>query len=269
MLSREMMGVLALGVLWVNTLLIAGAALKELGKLRALAKRLEALGLARGRVTKSAGSALATFTVEQLGRLTAAEPPAILFHDRGWKSTIAGGELTTDSGANITIEASPANGDADGDSDGDAEVWIDDARIAGAAACEDLTAFERAAEPARKAKGFARSIVVDVREGATVWAARGFVATLDPLAWCSKKSLLCVVFVAVELALAAAVTRAALFEPRFGLVSTLGGAAGLAYFLLVQPAGTWLRDRVRPPSRAFVLGRWARPDAARRAQVAR
>ena len=50
----------------------------------------------------------------------------------------------------------------------------------------------------------------------------------------------------------------ALWPPVFGLVSTLGGALCLAFFLIVQPAGTALRDAVRVPSRAIVRGQWKR-----------
>jgi hypothetical protein len=58
-------------------------------------------------------------------------------------------------------------------------------------------------------------------------------------------------------------------------VSTLGGAACLGFFLIVQPAGTALRDAVRLPSRAWLRGRWMRsapvqepsaPPTAERAQ---
>ena len=51
------------------------------------------------------------------------------------------------------------------------------------------------------------------------------------------------------LAAAAGCTALALRAPVFGPVSTVGGAACLAYFLLVQPAGTALRDFARAPRR--------------------
>ncbi len=44
---------------------------------------------------------------------------------------------------------------------------------------------------------------------------------------------------------AAACTALALRPPVFGAVSTAGGVAGLAFFLLVQPLGTALRDHAR------------------------
>jgi hypothetical protein len=44
---------------------------------------------------------------------------------------------------------------------------------------------------------------------------------------------------------AAACTTLALWPPVFGRISTVGGLAGLAFFLLVQPLGTALRDHAR------------------------
>jgi hypothetical protein len=47
---------------------------------------------------------------------------------------------------------------------------------------------------------------------------------------------------------AAGCSALALSAPVFGPVSTVGGAACLAFFLLVQPLGTALRDRARAPA---------------------
>ena len=47
-----------------------------------------------------------------------------------------------------------------------------------------------------------------------------------------------------------------LHPPVFGLVSTIGAALGLAFFLLVQPAGTALRDAVKLPSAPITRGTW-------------
>ncbi len=49
---------------------------------------------------------------------------------------------------------------------------------------------------------------------------------------------------AVILGAATGITWLALTPPVFGPISTLGGAMGLAYFLLVQPAGVMLRRRL-------------------------
>ncbi|HZO12649.1 MAG TPA: hypothetical protein VFB62_05315, partial [Polyangiaceae bacterium] len=56
-------------------------------------------------------------------------------------------------------------------------------------------------------------------------------------------------------------TYLALYPPIFGTVSIVGGALGLVFFLLVQPAGTAIRDAVRVPSVAQLRGSWVRPKS--------
>jgi hypothetical protein len=84
------------------------------------------------------------------------------------------------------------------------------------------------------------------------------VATFDPRPWIDRKIALAALFIIGDVALAAACSAVALRPPRFGLVSTLGGAACLGFFLIAQPAGTALRDAVLLPSRAWLRGRWIR-----------
>jgi hypothetical protein len=60
------------------------------------------------------------------------------------------------------------------------------------------------------------------------------------------------------LAVAGACTAVALTPPAFGTISKIGAALCLAFFLLVQPAGTAVREAVRAPSRALLRGRWSR-----------
>jgi hypothetical protein len=274
MLSKELMGLLALGILWVNTLLIAGAAYKELAALAARRRRLvdlgdrdEGEGLLRARVVRGSGpgGALAVHRIEQIGRAAAGEGArAILFNDRSAAGEIFGGVAErAPGGAPIEVEPSDR-----------AEIWLPPADLDRAAACASDEAFDRAFADARKAKGFARTVEaaapVEVylfgllrpkgkglalgppREGALL------VAAFDPRPWLGRKMALVTAFILGEIALSAACTAAALHPPRFGLVSTLGGAACLVFFLLAQPAGTAVRDRVLVPSRTFLRGRWQR-----------
>jgi hypothetical protein len=81
-------------------------------------------------------------------------------------------------------------------------------------------------------------------------------SAFDPRRWLAGKALLLALFVVAETAAAAACTFVALSPPPFGLVSTIGGALCLAFFLLVQPAGTMVRDAVQTPSRSLLGGRW-------------
>nr|AYM54525.1 hypothetical protein [Racemicystis crocea] len=278
MLSKEIMGLLALWILWINTLLIAAAAYKEVARLRARQKQLapragEGAALVKARVVRGEGpgGAIAAHRVEQLGRAGAEQKGlrTIAFNDRDHGAALFGGALAIEGhDGEIALAASEQ-----------AELWLPADRVANAAACASDEVFDKAYAEARKARGFARTVSTPIdanselfvfgriaRDGAgcALCAADDgglLIATFDPRPWLARKIGLGLLFIVAELAIAAALTWLALRPPVFGLVSTLGGALCLAYFLLVQPAGTWLRDALRPPSRAFLRGRWVRSAA--------
>src|SRR5262245_19989716 len=125
MLSNEAMGVLALAILWVNTLLIAAAAGKELLSLLArkrLMKRLRSgdtgIGLIEGRVirTNGPGSSLACHKVDQIGRQanSRGDRRSILFADRSQSSEVFGGTVALREPA-VEVEVHGA---------APAEVWL-------------------------------------------------------------------------------------------------------------------------------------------------
>jgi hypothetical protein len=255
MLSREVMGALALAILWVNTLLIAAAALKraaELGRMR------RAFGaVAKGTVVTGDGpaGALAALEIEQVGRLSAGANPQILFHDRAHACRIFGGRVAFEGGAEVDV--APAEEGA--------EVWIDAPSVARPAGCPSEAAFDAACSEARKARGFSRSVSTPILAGEKVFLApangarAGLVSKLDPRTWIARRTALAYAFAGAEVLVAAACTAASLQAPLFGTVSTAGAAAGLVFFLLVQPAGTSVRDALRPPSRAPRHDQWTRP----------
>src|SRR6185436_7948046 len=99
MLTRETMGVLALAILWVNTLLVAAAALKQAGEhtsrlraLRSISPGDEGEGLLHGRIEEGLGpgGALACHEVEQIGRAASEQggQRAILFGDRSFRGAV-------------------------------------------------------------------------------------------------------------------------------------------------------------------------------------
>jgi hypothetical protein len=275
MLSKELMGVLALAILWVNTLLIAAAAWKEIAALTGRRRRLvpvsgdAGVGLVRARVTKGAGpgGALAVQRIEQLGRAATRDDGGrrvIHFADRSAVGEVFGGTVTRDDGdVEIVVEA-----------DASAEVWVSATTLAANGACASDEAFDRAFADAKKAKGYVRAVegaalgevylfgqLRPMGKGLALAAAKPgglLVATFDPRPWIDRKIALATLFIAFDLALSAACTAVALWPPRFGLVSTLGGAACLGFFLTAQPAGTALREALRLPSRAWLRGRWIR-----------
>ena len=262
MLSREVMGLLALAILWVNTLLVAGAAGRQIVDLLALRRRLR--GALEGRVASGLGpaGALATHVVEQLGRQAAddRDRPAIAFTDRRYGGECHGGVVETSSGP-VHVPAIDEAG---------VEIWPDPGALAAAAAGRG--GFAAAYDQAKKAKGFARTVSTDVAAGARVWVVLdgpgAIVSAIDPRRWCTRKIALLVGFVLGALAIAGGCTAVALWPPHFGTISTVGGALCLAYFLLIQPAGTAVRDAVLRPSRAILRGSWIGPSASDGADAA-
>lgn len=258
-LPYEWLGALALAILWVNTLLVAAAALQQrrgLGVLRArLAAARRSGALVEGIVEEGhgPGGALAVRRIEQIGRaMTVAGPDRILFTDRRASAESFGGRVRVGSGATLGIEAGIP-----------LEVWIDD----GAPARRDETDFDRAWSRASTHKG-----VVCICEQAIVQGARVFVdrsaeplriATMDPLAFVDRKRALLAAFAVFALLGAAAVTVVACWPPLFGPVSTLGAVLAVAYFLGIQPLGTSARDAARLPPERLLGGVWSRPERGR------
>lgn len=280
MLGREFMGLLALGVLWVNAALVLAVAFHQLANVRALARRMakaKARGeLVRGVVESCEGGRIAVRRIRQIGRaMTTKGPDRILFTDGPQSFEVLGGIVRTDDGATVTVEpAQPA----------ESEVWIDEARAADGVSCRDAAAFDEAWRPASTFKGFARDVELEVRTGDRVWVVgvrRGdrvgagegvplLVSMVDPFAFCASRTWLLVGFLAGSAAALVAVTALALWPPHFGLVSTIGGALCVVYFLGIQPIGTAVRDAVKTPARRLVGARWQRPapSAGERAAAA-
>jgi hypothetical protein len=250
MLSREVMGALALAILWVNTLLIAVAATKRAAELARMGRSFG--DVRRGKVVRGDGpsGAIAALEIDQVGRLGARENAPILFHDRSRACRIFGGRVALETGD--AVDLAPAD---------DAEVWVDAPAIASAARLPSDAAFDAACVDARKARGYARSLRAPIVAGADVFVATRLVSMLDPRGWIKKRVALASAFVVAEIAVAAACTAAALEEPHFGPLSTAGAAAAFVFFLLVQPAGTAVRDALRPPSRAPRHDAWTRAAA--------
>src|SRR5262249_35246233 len=159
--SKEIMGALALAIVWVNTLLIVAAAWIELRKLsrrvrglRWLAPGERGTGLVAACVLGE--EPIACHRVEQIGRSedSAAEAqPAILFADRPYGGVVRGGPASLVASGEVVI-LEPADG---------AEVWVGADRIRADAACASVERFDEAYADARKARGFARTIEAQIR----------------------------------------------------------------------------------------------------------
>ncbi|WP_437603282.1 hypothetical protein [Sorangium sp. So ce590] len=278
MLSRELMGALALAILWGNTLLIVATALKQLAAVAATLRRLGAprgdgASLLEARVLggDGRGGALAGHRIEQVGRAGAGGRALdeIVFADSGHGGEIYGGAVVA-GGRELAV--APAV---------ESEVWVSRAEVRAASACPSEARFDEAYQHARKPRGFSRTVEARICAGAPVWllgAVEGgaggvdrmrptLVSSMDPRAFCRGKLALLSLGVAGILGALVGCTALALSRPRFGPESTAGAALCLAFFLLVQPLGTALRDAARPPSAAPARGRWVRKRAGSASRV--
>lgn len=265
MLTRELMGALALGVLWVGTLLMLLASAGDVRRWFALWRRMRPLppdtsgvGMIAARVV--ANGPLARHTVIQTGRWAAVaegEPRAILFHDREYRSELLGGSVeVVDGSRRIDI---PATG---------AEVWAPGKPQT----IDPDLAFEQAYAYSKHVKGFPRALRTELNVGHPVWlvgelradgnrwtfgpssAGRLIVSTVDPRALSARKIRLGLLVMLALFLVGAGSTALAVWPPPFGGRSIAGAVLCLAFFLLMQPIGVWLRDTLRSPASAIVRG---------------
>jgi hypothetical protein len=258
MLTRELMGVLCLGVVWVTALLVAAAALQDLRDLRRMAKRRVIVGVAEGD--------LAEWTVQQTARaLDADGDEVIAFHDRGWKSEIFGGVVRDTEGHAHEVEATDLG-----------QVWVSEEARVEATGCADVAAFDEVYAQARKAKGHARDVKVRISKGDRVFlvsqvkdAPSGpvIVSTVDPRVFCSRKALPLILFIPLELGVCGLATWLALRLPHFGHASIAGALCCFAFFLGVTPVAVGLREGIRRPHEAFLRRQWSRAAHVRNQRV--
>lgn len=275
-LTPEIMGALALVVMWTATALITAAAARDLARLVRRRARLAPVSTAAadagpvvGTITGAVASpgTLAMLSIDEVGRARAGRP-AILFHPRKIVGSIEGGAVRLDD--NTLVEVPPLGPEA-------AEVWR---RSSGAISRPDLP-FPEAHQEAGKARGFARTVVHPFAQGDRVTVggrlvrADGalriepaadptragetptvLVSAGDPRRWYARKIWLSVVGIVGFLGSAALVTTLAFVGPPFGALATVAGVLGLAQFLGVQPLGVALRDAVAAPDRAVVHYDW-------------
>lgn len=270
MLTKEIMGLFALGVLWLNGALVLAVAWKQLraiGALRKMFAASKARGeLVEGEVAEADAGVFARRHVAQTGRaVTTRGPSRILFTDGPQSFEVHGGALDTGDGR-VTVDAAPIAA---------SEVWTDDARSREAAGCSSDGEFDAAWTDASRFKGHTREVEVEVRRGDRVWVhgkrrddALGpwddrplLVSMVDPIAWCAGRARLLVLFLVGGALSLALVTAIALVPPPFGSLSTVGGGLCLAWFLAIQPLGTAVRDAVRTPARQPVGVEWQRSRA--------
>ncbi|MGB1276854.1 MAG: hypothetical protein ACPG77_14000 [Nannocystaceae bacterium] len=287
----DVMGLLTMGIFWLNMGLIAFAALARMGPIRS---RIASLGdlvgdghghthlreggrvLLHGHVVAAqSDNALAVHRVEQTGR--SAGEGQIFFHDRAYASEVGGGaiEVATESGI-VRIEL-PAIGQQ-------VEVWPRPGAIKPATIPEQ-TDFTKAQAQARRASGFRRQLITPIVVGDEVWvsgclapteagertlelagprAEHGdvLVSAVDPKVWAKRCAALCVGFALATLLVSIGCTVAALWPPVYGTISKLGALVGMAILMGNMLFGNLVRDAVRTPIRRIIGGCWQRPNAS-------
>lgn len=270
-LSPVFMGILCLAVLWTATALVVAVVLRDALRLRRRQQQLRGAGLAEGTIVEGV---LARHTEELTGRvLPRAKTPTILLHPRAQQSEILGGKIRLDDGTLIEIPALPRAA---------SEVWRAEAKLPG-------LEFSAAFAESKRAKGWRTTLTTELGAGQRVWVFgqldqgklapisdafepsspdRVLVSLIDPRAFYSRKIGFSIAAAIAILAAACLVTALALVPPAFGLVSTIGGALCLGYFLGVQPIGVWIADQIAAPAIAVTHRKMVEPAPAGQASAA-
>jgi len=273
--AREWMGLLCLGIVWVNVLLICASAWKDRAELSQLRRSLRKpspgqFGLLAGKICPEEAPNISHHSSPMIGaayrliqRGHTCGDGKIYFHDRAYESTIEPFRLRTVKGVTPVHRA---GGEL-------AWVWPTNAAVKERTECPDLAHFDKLAEPAFTARGATRVTDVSAGQGDNVFVAGVLgadgslsaehetpllVSLEDPRLWldrqCLKIELTVLGFFVVGIALTAFVVAAS----DFGLWAKLGAMALLFYFLLIQPAGVALSESVSLPHRAKREGVWNR-----------
>ena len=267
MLSREIMGLVALAVLWVNVLVIVAAAGQRVRGVWAWRRRFVRARrqgqLVVGRVTQGSGPD-GTFAVRRVRRVGRARTDTrrriIRLSEHSSVTELLGGVVQLDNGQDLSVQPTA-----------DAEIWLGDSELDFRAPSE-AAAFDRAYQAASTFKGLRMDSEHAVRTGDRVWidfsghphrqtpeapaAARWVVATVSPLGWCARRLLMGLGFTLFSVGAALAITRLAIWDPLFGPISTIGGLLGLVYFLGLQPLGVAFRNATCTPGQQLATGVW-------------
>jgi hypothetical protein len=234
----------ALGLFWLNTLLIAAAGWGEAAALlRRWGRRARSGVVVEG--TGPAGQ-IAIHRVRQVGRSNG--EPAIWFHDRAYEEEVPGGVVALGE-ERVAVAAG--------------SVWVRRARQEAAARCPDAQAFAQAHARATRAAGWGRAVEVALAAGDVVWLSEGpdgyLIAEEHPRRWRRKVVALTAALVLGLLALASGCTALCVWPPVFGTVSKLGAFAALVVFNLFQLFGKLHHEAIQPPSRQALRGVWRGP----------
>lgn len=292
--ERELMAGLCLAVVWVHTLLIAARALDDVRRLGALRRRCVParpgrVGLVVGSPVREepfAGELAKANVVARIPPHEQGAKPAlcyglvqtartrgdgrIYFHDRQHGSRIEGEALLDaleDSNGEQRVSLEVTANET-------AWVWPDAREVKRKLECPSVESFDQLAQAAVGARGAERSLELNLLEGDRVHVVGLLsndgervqappdgpliVSASDPRKWLHRKVVLAAAVAVGIFLTAAALTALAFWPPAFGTVGKVGAIGLVLYFLLVQPVGVWLAERVRFPHEAAFDGTWDR-----------
>lgn len=289
MLTPELMGILALCVVWINTGLIIAASFqtwvslrnRKRAAMRELRWQPQREGLVELRVADNPELDTSfVFKAKQIGRIANKTKNTIVFADSEFQSQCLGTRLSLPdkSARTIGVEVPETS---------DFELWLNEERVRQYADNYSHEGFAQALRAAQTGKGFERRLAIpfkpvqrfwlyarideanaEPRQGTSQTSVESrwkvvqslyhplLVSEVDPIGWYQKKMRLNIGFMLFTFLSASGLSALALRSPAFGTVSTLGAALLLVYFLLIQPAGVWIADRSRTPNQAEIRGLW-------------
>lgn len=284
--QREVMAALCLTVVWVNTLLICARALEDFRRLRTVRRRL--MPARPGQVGMLVGSPLRDHDAEPGPRYRLVQTARtrgdgkIHFHDRVSESVIEGGRLLVSTeGADgersrvISLEPAPRER---------SWVWPDARDVKGKLECPSVESFDQLAQSALGSRGAGRTLELNLMEGERVHVvgllsedgarvqappdSALLVSAMDPRKWLDRQAFLAAAVTGGILLTAGMLTALSVWPPAFGTLSKIGAFGLLLYFLLVQPLGVWLSEKVQFPHEAAFRGTWNRGKVLSRSKVA-
>ncbi len=290
----EVMGLLALGILWVNMGLLALVAFKRIAP---IVRRTRGLGpvvgggrghaqlraggriLVHGHVSRptepNSSDALAFHRVEQTGR--SAGVGQVFFHDRSYTGELLGGAIEVETEVGPVRIHLPATSEF-------AEVWPSRSRSVQAASQMPAEVDFAATEAqARRASGYRRQLCTPINPGDAVWVSAVLapvedgetdlqvlsprnhndeiiVSAIEPRRWATRSSTICMGFGVATLVVTAVCTVLALWPPVFGTVSMVGAMAAMAALLSNMLFGNLVRDAVLAPSKRIIGGTWSKRE---------
>lgn len=292
--EREIMGLLCLGIVWLNTALVCGQAHIEFWQRFRLRRQLSRapqvgqVGLTSGVIRVDCDEDIPRLELNQSARSRA--DGKIYFHDREPKAVAKEFRLESErrDSAPLLVRAGGDVREPEGSVAERTWVWVSRRRVRASLGCSTTEEFDALAPATLAARGAARVLCFPLNPGTRVYVAGqlsadgetlvpgGFqnltmrdsdelaeqplllISEEDPRAVLKQQMSLIAAAVAGIGVVLIGLTALTLLPPVFGTTSKLGAFGLLLFLLLVQPLGVWLSEQVLPPHAYRYAGTWRR-----------